>query len=190
MWLASAADLFSPTNDVIGRASGLWKPVSKNPMVLAIAVKQLLQTSTFLPSLLELRQAMERVEAKFLMLRHDLWQWLKLLARADRIVLELDQPAWKAQYATVGKDVVSALTVVTADDEEHTKMLDKIFEDKQAVEDAAEEAIEQTVENLRITACTTPPAKQTQKSKTHGAATLAQHIGAADRKACTDREHR
>jgi hypothetical protein len=58
--LASCADLFNPANDIIGR--GLWKPVSKNPAVLAIAIKYLTRTSKFMPTPKELIDAMDAVK--------------------------------------------------------------------------------------------------------------------------------
>ena len=58
--LASFADLFNPANDIIGR--GLWKPVSKNPAVLALAIKYLTRTSTFMPTPKELIDAMDAVK--------------------------------------------------------------------------------------------------------------------------------
>jgi hypothetical protein len=115
--------------------------------------------------------------------------------RADRILFELDRPAWDAAHASAGENVLNGLLCMIIDnkrgdqingeDKDRYQVLTQMWDAK-----IAAKRIEQTVENLRITACTTPPAKQTQKSKTHEAATLAQHIGDADRKACTDREHR
>jgi hypothetical protein len=112
--------------------------------------------------------------------------------RADRILFELDRPAWEAAHASVGEDVLNVLLCMITDHKQREayhddryKVLNQMWDAKRAAK-----RIEQTVETLRIAACTTPPAKQTQKSKTHEAATPAQRIGAADRKACTDREHR
>jgi hypothetical protein len=200
--LASFADLFNPANDIIGR--GLWKPVSKNPAVLAMAIKYLTRTSKFMPTPKELIDAMDVVKSRILLCIHKLSEWVKLMDRADRILFELDRPAWDAAHESSSDDVINALLCTIIDnereryqtndeDKDRYRVLNQMYDAKRAAINNAKIAtkrIEQTVENLRITACTTPPAKHTQKSKTHEAATLAQHIGAADRKACTDREHR
>ena len=59
--LAACCDMFSPMNDIIGEGMGLWKPICKHPVVLALAIKKLIATSVFTPSPSELREAMATV---------------------------------------------------------------------------------------------------------------------------------
>jgi hypothetical protein len=203
--LASCADLFNPVNDIIGR--GLWKPVSKNPAVLAMAIKYLTRTSKFMPTPKELIDAMDVVKSRILLCIHKLSEWVKLMDRADRILFELDRPAWDAAHESSSDDVINALLCIIInnerkpsqtndEDKDRYQVFNQMYDAKRAAINQANDAkraaqrIEQTVETPRIAACRTPPAKRTKKSKTHEAATPAQHIDAADRKACTDREHR
>src|SRR5262245_60395573 len=60
--LIACADIFSPTSNALGRATGLWKPVPLHPTFLALAIKHLMAAKTFEPSESELREALANVK--------------------------------------------------------------------------------------------------------------------------------
>jgi hypothetical protein len=97
MLLFAATEMFSPMDATIGSVTGLWKPISRHPLILALAVKKLINTAKF-TSCAELREAMEEVHQK---LRHQEWAMESIkeqIEEADEIMFERDREAWAAAY--------------------------------------------------------------------------------------------
>ena len=143
--LAACSSMFSPTTDIIGEATKLWKPLPKHPAVLWIAIKELIATQTFLPAPKELREAMMRARDRLLLLKLDAKRWLEFAEKADRIVFEQDRAAWAAAYAHLGSRVPSAMLARSnygseKDDAERCVALEKLWDPKYEAEEAAEQA--------------------------------------------------
>ena len=97
--LEACADMFNPITHHIGSATGLWEPVSRHPVVLALAIKKLLARSVFAPSPSELREAMIEAHRRIGVLQQYAQRWLDLLDHADQITFQFDRAAWDATYA-------------------------------------------------------------------------------------------
>jgi hypothetical protein len=177
MLLASCADLFNPTNDTIGSSSRLWKPVSKHPVVLALAVKRLIATSKFMPAPSELRDTMNLVVEKLSSLGGRTQMFIETVEKADAIVFTFDRPAWNASYARASTQVPRAMQGRLEDQEpgedEHGNpiapsprwlALNALWEAKLVAEEAAEH-VEASESQARIAACNAAPAKRTRKPK-------------------------
>jgi hypothetical protein len=108
MMLAACADMFSPASNMISEMIGV-KPVSKHPVILALAIKKLLGASVFAPSPAELRAAMAEVKSAISLREAWLCQFLNWMQRADRLVFEFDRPAWEAAYAQLDGSVARAM---------------------------------------------------------------------------------
>ncbi|MBR0746189.1 hypothetical protein JQ582_19850 [Bradyrhizobium japonicum] len=106
--LGTCVEMFHPVADVIGEATGLWTPISKHPVVLALAVRKLINTSVF-TSAAEFRQAMQDARNSILWLMQHTERWLDLLRISDRVLFEFDRPAWDRAYASVGADVARVM---------------------------------------------------------------------------------
>jgi hypothetical protein len=157
MLLAACADLFNPINDTIGAETGLWEPVSKHPLVLAIAIKKLIATSVFTPSPSELREAMKLATRKLDSLASYTCEWLDLLQKADAILFEFDRDSWNVAYANVGSKIALAISDRAIENDDRMTVLNKLWEAKQEHEEVAE--------RVRIAACKTAPAKRSRKPK-------------------------
>src|SRR5262249_10903600 len=108
MLLASAAEMFSPLDGLIGGVTRLWTPINTHPLVLALAVKTLIASAKF-TSCAELREAMEKVRHS-IELKHWALEYLTtIIDRTHQIVFEHDRPSWQAHYATVDVTVVTAI---------------------------------------------------------------------------------
>jgi hypothetical protein len=97
MLLFAATEMFSPTDATIGSVTGLWKPINRHPLILALAVKKLINTAKF-TSCAELREAMEEVHRK---LGHQKWAMDSIseqIEEADEIMFEREREAWAAAY--------------------------------------------------------------------------------------------
>ena len=103
--LLACADIFSPTSNAIGPALGLWELAPMHPMILAIAIKQLMAEKTFEPSEAELREALDKVKKQLSLLTRWIWMWLEQLDRWDAQIFKQDRAAWDAAYANVGSNV-------------------------------------------------------------------------------------
>src|SRR5262245_17351644 len=89
-------------------ATGLWKPLDKHPLILAIAIKQLVASAVF-TSPAELRAAMTRVRERLETL---LWamQYLgDIIERADKLVFVGDRAAWGVAYADIPSEVIAEM---------------------------------------------------------------------------------
>lgn len=107
--LDACVDMLHPDADVIGDATGLWLPIPKHPLILALAVTKLRNNSVFTPMPAELRREMREANRTVVALANDAERWLNLLRNADRIVFEHDREAWELGYRNVGADVVAAM---------------------------------------------------------------------------------
>jgi hypothetical protein len=115
--LHACVDLFNPASNEIARALGLWKPVPRHPLVLALAIKQLMAQKTFEPSEAELREALSAVEEKLRAQRRWVFMWLQEFDRADALLFAQDRPAWDAAYGSFGSDVAGAMAAWLDDHE-------------------------------------------------------------------------
>src|SRR4030095_4716992 len=130
MLLASCADMFNPVNDAIGTATGLWKPITKHPLVLAIAIKQLIATSVFTPSPAELREAMKHASERISSRKAWTSQWLELINQADAIVFAFDRAGWDAAYAKVdGKTALYMSGTAELEDSPRLAALEALSDD-------------------------------------------------------------
>jgi hypothetical protein len=107
--LIACCDVFSPTSNALGEALGLWKPVPSHPVILAIAIKQLMAAQTFEPAEAELREALAKVHERMYVTEGYVEQWLAKIDRADELAFTFDRPAWDAAYASVDCKVVAAM---------------------------------------------------------------------------------
>jgi hypothetical protein len=138
--LAACCDMFSPMNDIIGEGMGLWKPICKHPIVLALAIKKLIATSVFTPSPSELREAMAKVKSRIDVHAAWLGDFLSWVGKADRLLFEFDRPAWEAAYAGVHSNVAAAmagwLNQGPGADESRVQALKAIWKEKRKAEQA------------------------------------------------------
>jgi hypothetical protein len=156
----------------------LWKPVSKHPVVLALAIKRLIAKSKCVPSPSELRETMELVLERLGSLGGAAQRYIEAVQEADKIVFALDRAAWTAMYASAGinSQVPLAMQGRLEDEEpgedEHGnpiasprwRALNDVWEAKLEAEEAAE-LVEASESQPRIAACDVPPAKRTRKPK-------------------------
>jgi hypothetical protein len=158
--LAACAEMFDPISDSIGASTGFWKPLPKNPAVLALAVKKLLVAQIFTPSPCELRGAMREVHERINRRAGSLVEFLSLLNRADQTLFAFDRAAWAEHYVHVNAAAVLVMATTAEyadDDDDRARALDQLFEAKHEADEAS-----------RIThaaACTTAVAKRTRKPK-------------------------
>jgi hypothetical protein len=164
--LAATADLFNPLNDAIGRSTGLWKPVSKHPIVLALAVKHLIATSVFSPSPSELRAAMRLVVDKLSTLAGSAQQFVELVEHADAIAFEFDRGSWDAMHlcAAVSSDDVAAVEEAS-DERPGSPRRDALGMHANKKFDAEQAQFPAPEEPAREAACAVAPAKRTRKLK-------------------------
>jgi hypothetical protein len=97
--LNAAADMFNPINDVLGHITGL-EQINRHPLVLAIAIKQLIATAKF-TSCAELREAMEKVANS---IRIKVWHlefMMQTIDSADVMLFEQDRATWDETHARV-----------------------------------------------------------------------------------------
>jgi hypothetical protein len=139
--LHACTDIFSPTSNALGKTLRLWKPVPTHPLILALAIKQLMAEKTFEPSEAELREALAEVEESLSAKRRLVKQWFVKLGYADKILFTFDRPAWDAQYASVGSDIVAEMAGILEDSGDrsspHWQALDDLFTAREAEEQAA-----------------------------------------------------
>jgi hypothetical protein len=109
--LAACVSMFAPGADSVALATGLWQPISRHPVVVAIAIQELINTAVFTPTPAEFRAAMVDAKRKLRGLATYAESWLELLQVSDRVVFDFDRPAWEAAYAGVGADVIGAMQV-------------------------------------------------------------------------------
>jgi hypothetical protein len=151
----------------------LWKPISKHPLVLALAIKRLIATSVFSPSPSELRDAMKLAKEKLSALGGYAGQFLALVNKADEIIFTFDRPTWDAAYADVRSEIPLQMQGLLFEEEPCTdddgnaippsprwQALNELWETKHEAEEAAG-----LIEGPRIAACNAAPAKRTRKPR-------------------------
>jgi hypothetical protein len=106
--IAECIQMFAPGADDVGESLGLWRPISRHPLILAIAARKLTYNSVF-TSAAELRAAMGEALTTIKNRAEYVERWLALLRDADRIVFEHDRAAWMEAYANLGSDVARAM---------------------------------------------------------------------------------
>jgi hypothetical protein len=179
--LLACADMFSPLSETIATVTGLWKPVDRHPLILALAVKQLITCSVF-TSAAELCGSMAKVR-KTIEWHVGSMQYLSnIVERADQIVFDGDRAAWNAAHAAAGNsaEVVAEMQKWWCLDEEGYEDDDgnavppsprwQAFADlikAKSSEHCSLEKAKAAVVKLppRRAACTTKPAKRTRAVK-------------------------
>jgi hypothetical protein len=104
--LMACIDIFSPESNLLGPALGMWEEAPTHPVILAIAIKQLMAAKTFEPAESELREALGKVRERLFMLGGWAGKWLEKLDQCDATLFERDRAAWDAAYANVSVEVV------------------------------------------------------------------------------------
>jgi hypothetical protein len=170
--LMACVDMFDPTSDIVGEASGMWTTVSKHPVVLALAIKSLIATQKWTPSPSELVAKMQQAQQKLIATQYWLSQWVDWMDKADRLLCEFDRAVWDAAYANVGSDVVAAMRdlVQVQYDEAPGEDDDGVFVPPsprwQALDDLHKAKL--AAESLPAAACKAKPAKRTRKPQREG----------------------
>ena len=154
--------------------------VPTHPLVLALAIKQLMAEKTFEPAESELRAALEKVEQRLTLHRSYLSGWLGRLERADEIVFTFDRPAWDRAYANVHSDVPRQMRARLFEDgpgepnedgneippSPRWQALNDLWETKLAAEEAAEKvAVLPEQQTDDAVACAKAAARKTHKPK-------------------------
>jgi hypothetical protein len=104
--LLACTDMFSAASNSVGESLGLWKAAPRDPLVLAVAIKQLMASKVYEPAESELREALAKVKQRIGVQGWYVDQWISKLDRADAIVFACDRPAWEQAYAQANSDVV------------------------------------------------------------------------------------
>jgi hypothetical protein len=105
--LTAAGDMFNPVNDVLGCITGV-EAINRHPLVLAIAIKQLIATAKF-TSCAELREAMEKVVHSIGISVWHLEYMIATIERADDLLFEKDRATWDAGYARADRETILML---------------------------------------------------------------------------------
>jgi hypothetical protein len=121
--------MFSPANNLIGEATGLWRPVPRSPTLLALAIKQLEAQTIFEPCEAELRKALDEALQKVNRLKRLADEWLTLLRESDAWMFEHDRDGWRAAHAAVNAHATIAL-IVEFDQSPHQEALNEVWEPK------------------------------------------------------------
>jgi hypothetical protein len=112
--LTECAEIFSPTNNALGEALRLWRPVPMHPVTLALAIKRLKASKTFEPSEEELRDALDKVAKECARLECDASEWVTRLQKTDALMFEADRDGWDAAHAAANNDGAEAFVVMWA----------------------------------------------------------------------------
>jgi hypothetical protein len=135
--ILACADLFNPDDEVLGKATGLWKPVPKHPLILALAIKTRIAKSPFVsPS--ELRDEMMNVQEKLMSLDRGLDHWLEWMRTTDRHLFAHDRVAWEAAYTNVDSSTVLAMVPPVSKMDAYEAELDRIWSAKFEAEEGHE----------------------------------------------------
>jgi hypothetical protein len=94
--LAGCIDMLR--SDAIGLTTGLWKPLGATPVVLALAVRKMFQTTKFPPKPCELREVCAAVRHRLALDHAYAQQWLDKMLDADIVLLEFDRVAWQSAW--------------------------------------------------------------------------------------------
>jgi len=106
--LAATVDMFSPLDESVAIATGLWEPLNQHPLIVALAIKALIAKSVF-TSASELRAEMKRVVNAIGRAAWAMEYIATTIWEADEAVFLGDRAAWDAHYASVGADVAAVM---------------------------------------------------------------------------------
>ena len=160
--LAACIDMFTPASNALAEAMGLWKPVPRHPLVLALAIKALMAKRLHEPEECELREELATVRQRLDKRCARVGEWQQTLAYADETVFAFDRAAWDAAYATADSAVV--LAMLTAIDDDGNPATPRYAALKALYEQKAAAALEQTTNRPALAAaCARPAAKRTKK---------------------------
>lgn len=107
--LDACISMLHPDADVVGEATELWLPIPKSPVIVALAVKRLLNNAIFAPMPAEFRRELREANRSVKSLADYAERWLALLHNADRIVFEHDRDTWTRAYENLGADVAATM---------------------------------------------------------------------------------
>jgi hypothetical protein len=158
MLLMECADMFNPTMDIVGSATGLWKELPKHPVILALAIKRLIAVQKFSPDPRELREAIKLAGEKVASLADYVNGWLALVDEADAIVFKFAHERWSACYGEKANiPIVGVMAARTALDIPRGEALNAIYN----MRDDAEQAKSKPA----IAACAPPKTKRTRRTE-------------------------
>jgi hypothetical protein len=159
--LAACCDLFDPVSLAIGESTGLWKPISNHPIVVALAIKRLLAKQVFTPTPSEVRDAIklaaERVDTKTAYVG----QFIALADQADAMLFLFDHPAWQMAHASASREASLAMRA-------EAELSNYDVEDNAKDESPRSQALAEIISAkqqlpVRQAACKTLPAKRTTR---------------------------
>jgi hypothetical protein len=107
--LDACCDLFDPVSLAIGESTGLWKPISNHPVVVALAIKRLLAKSVFAPTPSELRDAIKLAAERINTKAAYAGQFVELADQADAMLFLFDPPAWQMAHAAASQEASLAM---------------------------------------------------------------------------------
>jgi hypothetical protein len=135
--LSACVDIFSPTDQALGRALRLWQLVPQHPTVLALAIKHLRASKIFEPEESELREAMSKAIAEIRRLGRHVDDWVDQMRATDALTYETDLAGWRAAHKATDLDTVCVLLRRIERDGSSTpysKALSALFDEKEAAE--------------------------------------------------------
>ncbi len=107
--IRACIDMLTPNSDIIGEATGLWKPINNHhPVVVALAIRKLVYGSVFTSVPSCAAHCRPRATASCGSIQ-DTDRWMKLLQASDRMVFKKDRAGWDRAYANVGADVATVM---------------------------------------------------------------------------------
>ena len=97
--LDACVSMLAPDADNIGEATGMWLPISKSPLIVALAIKRLINSAIFTPAPAEFRREMREANCTIKNLVEYAERWLELLKASDRITFEHDRISWDSRLS-------------------------------------------------------------------------------------------
>jgi hypothetical protein len=91
--------LFDPTVNAIGPATGLWRETPRHPVVMALAVLDLIHEQVFSPSSAELTSACRRAHNRLRRQYQHMETIIKRLRCAEEILFDYARDEWASIYA-------------------------------------------------------------------------------------------
>jgi hypothetical protein len=163
--LAACINMFTPTSNALAEVMGLWKPVPRHPLVLALAIQALMAKRLHEPEECELREELATVKQRLDKRGSRVGEWQQTLGYADETVFAFDRPAWDAAYATADSAVVLAMLDDIAPSP-RCAVLKALHEQKVAQEEEAAAALAEHDRPALAAACDAKAAKRTKKLNT------------------------
>jgi hypothetical protein len=91
--------LFDPTVNAIGQSTGLWSEMPRHPVVVAIAVLEMINKQVYNPSSGELKSACRRAHAKLRRQYKCMETMISRLRCAEEILFDHARDEWASMYA-------------------------------------------------------------------------------------------